>query len=79
MPKLPNIKGKQLLKILLSLGYNLDHIQGSHHILRRVDGKKITVPVHSSKEIPKGTLHGILTDLDISKEKIVALLKKGKF
>ena len=78
MPKLPNIKGKQLLKILLGLDYNLDHIQGSHHILRRFDGKKITIPIHGNKEIPKGTLLGILTDLDISKEQLISLLKKKK-
>ncbi len=78
MPKLPNIKGKQLLKILQNIGYILDHIQGSHHILRRADGKKITIPIHGNKEIPKGTLLGILTDLDISKDEFVVLLKKKK-
>ena len=78
MPKLPSIKGKQLLKILLGVGYSLDHIQGSHHVLRRSDGKKVTIPIHGNKEIPKGTLLGILTDLDISKEDFVTLLKKKK-
>lgn len=78
MPKLPNIKGKQLIQILFRLGYNLDHIQGSHHILRHSDGKKITVPVHANKEIPKGTVLGILNDLNISKEELVDLLKKKK-
>ncbi len=78
MPKLPNIKGKQLLKILQRIGYDLDHTQGSHHILRRSDGKKTTVPIHGNKEIPKGTLLGILTDLDISKAEFVVLLKKKK-
>lgn len=78
MPKLPNIKGKQLFKILQRIGYDLDHIQGSHHILRCSSGKKVTIPIHGNKEIPKGTLLGILTDLDISKEKFVILLKKKK-
>jgi predicted RNA binding protein YcfA (HicA-like mRNA interferase family) len=78
MPKLPNIKGKQLLRVLRGIGYDLDHIQGSHHVLRRSDGKKTTIPVHGRKEIPKGTLLGILTDLDISKEEFISLLKKKK-
>ena len=78
MPKLPNIKGKQLLKVLQSIGYILDHMQGSHHVLRRSDGRKTTIPIHGNKEIPKGTLLGILTDLDISKEEFVLLLKKKK-
>lgn len=78
MPKLPNIKGKQLLRILQKIGFEVDHIQGSHHILRRSDGRKTVIPIHGSKEIPKGTLLGILTDLDISKEKFVILLKNKK-
>ncbi|OGI57443.1 hypothetical protein A3B85_01045 [Candidatus Nomurabacteria bacterium RIFCSPHIGHO2_02_FULL_37_13] len=78
MPKLPNVKGKQLLKILQRIGYALDHTQGSHHVLRHSNGKKITIPIHRNKEIPKGTLLGILTDLDISKEELVILLKKKK-
>ena len=76
MPKLPNVKGKQLLKILLKTGYDLDHIQGSHHVLRRKGGRKTTIPIHGNKEIPKGTLLGILTDLDISKEEFSQLIKK---
>ena len=78
MSKLPAIKGKQLLKILQGVGYILDHIQGSHHVLRRADGKKTTIPIHGNKEIPKGTLLGILTDLDISKEELVSMLKDKK-
>ncbi len=78
MPKLPSIKGKQLLKILQRIGYSLDHIQGSHHILRHSNGKKTTIPIHSNKEIPKGTLLGMLTDLDISKEELTVLLKNKK-
>ncbi|OGI95215.1 hypothetical protein A2917_01005 [Candidatus Nomurabacteria bacterium RIFCSPLOWO2_01_FULL_42_17] len=78
MPKLPNVKGKTLLKILEKEGYLLDHIQGSHHILRRQDGKKTTIPIHGSKDMPKGTLLGILTDLDISKDEFFLLLKKKK-
>ena len=78
MPKFPSVKGKQLLKILGKLGYRLDHIQGSHHVLRHSEGQKTTVPIHGNNEIPKGTLFGILNDLDISKEEFVVLLKSKK-
>lgn len=76
MPKFPAVKGKQLLKILYAVGYELDHVQGSHHILRRKDGKKLTVPLHGNTEIPKGTLLGIVFDSGISKEDFLAILKK---
>ena len=78
MPKLPAVKGKQFLKILNKIGYDLDHIQGSHYILRHFNGKKITIPIHKNIEIPKGTLLGILADIDVSKEEFVVLLKNKK-
>lgn len=77
MPKLPNIKGKNLVKILNKKGWLLDHIQGSHYILRNEKGKKLTVAVHGNNDIPKGTLLGILNDADISKDELISLLKKN--
>ena len=68
MPKLQSVKGKNLVKILNKIGWHLDHIQGSHYILRNENGKKLTVAVHGNSEIPKGTFIGILNDADISKE-----------
>jgi predicted RNA binding protein YcfA (HicA-like mRNA interferase family) len=78
MPKFPAVKGKQLLKILKRINYEVDHIQGSHYVLRRNDGKKTTIPIHGNLEIPKGTLFGILNDVDISKEEFLVLIKKMK-
>ncbi len=74
MPKMPVIRAKNFIKALASLGFVIDHIQGSHHILRRADGKKITIAVHGSQEIPIGTLHGILIDLGMSKEELINIL-----
>ena len=76
MPKLPNIKGKNLVKILNKIGWRLDHIQGSHYILRNKDGKKLTIAVHGNNEIPRGTFLGILNDADILKDEFITLLKK---
>ena len=75
MPKLPTVKGKALIKILSKLGYLIDHIHGSHYIMRNENGKKITIPVHGNNEIPKGTLLSIIFDLDISKDEFVKILK----
>lgn len=76
MPKLPNVKGKKLIKIFGKAGWYLDHIQGSHYILRSENGKKLTVAVHGNSEIPKGTLLGILNDANISKDEFISLFKK---
>ncbi len=76
MPKLPRIKAKDLVKFLSKEGYILDHVQGSHHIMRNESGRKTSVAIHGNKEIPKGTLLAIIKDLEISKDDFVKALKK---
>ncbi len=70
MPKLPSRTGKQILKTLLSHGFILDHITGSHHILVNEDRtRRITVPVHA-RALPKGTLHEIVKQAGLSVDDI---------
>ncbi len=48
--------GKQLIKLLKQTGWELERIQGSHHIM--VKGTKtLSVPVHGNKDLGKGLLH----------------------
>ncbi|MBF0499511.1 MAG: type II toxin-antitoxin system HicA family toxin [Candidatus Riflebacteria bacterium] len=50
--------GKQVIKKLEEVGWNIIRITGSHHILS--NGQiKVSVPVHSGKDIKSGTLHSI--------------------
>ncbi|MDA8091531.1 MAG: type II toxin-antitoxin system HicA family toxin [Nitrospiraceae bacterium] len=51
--------GKQLIKLLQEMGWRLDRIEGSHHILGKGD-KTLSVPVHSSKDLGKGLLHALM-------------------
>ena len=53
--------GKQLLKLLKSKKWELDRINGSHHILKK-GNKTVIVPVHGNKDIKKGTLSAILKE-----------------
>ncbi|OGI29425.1 MAG: hypothetical protein A2288_03845 [Candidatus Moranbacteria bacterium RIFOXYA12_FULL_44_15] len=70
MPKLPVLKSKQLLKILLKAGFEIDHSTGSHSILYRdADGKRAVVPYHA-KDLPKGTLQAILKSAGIERKDI---------
>jgi predicted RNA binding protein YcfA (HicA-like mRNA interferase family) len=34
-------------------------VRGSHHVLRHVDGRTVTV-VHPGRDVPPGTLRGVL-------------------
>jgi predicted RNA binding protein YcfA (HicA-like mRNA interferase family) len=50
--------GKEMVKLFLKSGWELDHIAGSHHILVK-DNVSVSIPVHS-KELKKGTEHKLL-------------------
>lgn len=75
MPKLPVVKAKILLKALIKLGFEKHHQAGSHIQLKHSDGRRTTVPYHPSKEIRKGTLRGIINDIDLTVEEFIRALK----
>jgi len=69
MPKLPALNGKELIKILNTMGFIVMRTHGSHVRLLSDDGRVTTVPVHGTREIPKGLLRKIIRDdLDMSLE-----------
>ena len=53
------MSGKQLLKRLREDGWELDRINGSHHIMKKGD-QTLAVPVHGDKPIPTGLLEKLL-------------------
>jgi predicted RNA binding protein YcfA (HicA-like mRNA interferase family) len=56
---------KEIVTILLAHGFELIRSKGSHHVyVNRSSGKRTVVPMHS-KDLKKGTLHGILKQADI--------------
>ena len=77
MPKLPIIKDKQLIKVLNKLGF-VKHRQGgtSHLVMIHLDGRRTIIPIHSGKDIPRGTLKAILRDIEITNNDFVNLLQK---
>lgn len=76
MPKLPVIKAKELLRVAHKAGFIKFHQVGSHVQLKHPDGRRITVPNHPSKEIRRGTLRGIITDMQFSVDEFIKLLKR---
>jgi len=80
MPKLPQVSGSELVKVLKSLGYDFVRQRGSHIRLKTALGEHtITVPDH--KVIAKGTLSDILSRVslwnNISKEQLVKQLRRS--
>jgi len=79
MPKLPVIKGTELVKFLEFIGFRITRKKGSHVRLRAEDGRVTTVPVHKNRDLPKGLLRKIIReDLEMSLEEFLELYAKYK-
>jgi len=52
------MNGKEMVKSLKKLGWILDRIEGSHHIMFK-DGVSVSVPVHGAKDLKPGTFDSI--------------------
>lgn len=55
------MKAKELIRLLEKEGFLFVRQSGSHAIFKKLGNKIIVVPIHS-KDIPTGTLNGILKD-----------------
>lgn len=67
MPRLVPIKPKNLIKILLGLGFVERDAEGSHVFFKHPNGRTTVIPIHS-EEISKGLLKKILNDIQLSIE-----------
>jgi predicted RNA binding protein YcfA (HicA-like mRNA interferase family) len=68
MTRLPRLTGKELIRILRTLGFEVVRNRGSHFFLRHPDGRVTTVPVHSGEILGPGLLRSILRDLELRPE-----------
>jgi predicted RNA binding protein YcfA (HicA-like mRNA interferase family) len=64
-----SISGKKLCKLLERNDWKLARIKGSHHIYTKEDTSTIlVVPVHGNRDLPIGTLKGILKDAGLTED-----------
>ena len=74
MPRLPQVTGAELLRVLQQVGFRVTRQRGSHVQVRREepDGAVDTfpVPVHSGQTLKKGTLRGILRKAGLGTEEL---------
>ncbi len=72
----PSVTSKDVIKVLKQLDFYLARQKGSHVIYKNVQGRRVVVPVHSGKDIRKGTLLAIIQDIGIDKARFFELLQK---
>jgi predicted RNA binding protein YcfA (HicA-like mRNA interferase family) len=77
MPKLPMVKDRDFIRVLKKLGFFECPERGSSHIMfRHQDGRRAIISRHAGKDIPKGTLQGIMKDIRLSVKEFQKLLQK---
>jgi len=67
MLKLPQIKPKEIEKVLLKLDFIPRQGKGSHVVFKHSDGRRTVIPAHKHP-IRTGTLRAILRQIDLSVE-----------
>ena len=70
MARLPAANPKQVLKILVKLGFEVKRQTGSHVRLIHPDGRATTIAMHN-RDLPKGTLRAILKQSGITLEEFL--------
>ncbi|MGR3220431.1 MAG: type II toxin-antitoxin system HicA family toxin [Candidatus Anammoxibacter sp.] len=76
MTRLPRISGKEVVRRLKKLGFEIFDQSGSHVYLHKWDPDqnnwmhRVTVPVHGNKMLKLGTLKNILSQADIEVERL---------
>ena len=73
MTRLPRLKGKEIVRLLEKIGFEIVRTRGSHIFLKHPDGRVTTVPVHSGEIIGPGLLRSILRDVEISVEDLLGV------
>jgi len=73
MTRLPRLKGKEVVRILGRIGFQVVRTRGSHVFLRHEDGRVTTVPVHSGEILGPGLLRSILRDVEMTADELLKL------
>jgi len=74
MPKLPGLRAREVIKILEKAGFRTWRQKGSHLTMYRPgDRRALTIPMHFTKTVPKGTLRAIIKEAGLTVEEFDVL------
>jgi predicted RNA binding protein YcfA (HicA-like mRNA interferase family) len=71
MPGIPVLKPREVVAILLTLGFVEARQRGSHKQFRHADGRSTTVPFHSGRDISPILLRQIAKDIGLTVEDLL--------
>jgi predicted RNA binding protein YcfA (HicA-like mRNA interferase family) len=73
--QVPRITGSEAIKAFCKDGYVVDHIRGSHHILKHPHRiERLSIPVHAGKTVGVGLLRSQIRIAGLTPEQFSALL-----
>ena len=73
MARLTPLPARGVIRALEKLGFQFDHQRGSHASYRHSDGRVVTVPIHPSRDVARGTLREIIRVAGVSVDEFVEL------
>ena len=77
MTALPRVSGRDVVRALQRGGFQLSHVRGSHHYLRKPEAPGlVVVPIHGNRTLPVGTLNSILHQAGLTAEELNRLLRR---
>ena len=74
MTKLPQVKPRNIEKVLIKIGFAPRSGKGSHVVFKHPDGRRTVIPNHN-RPVRRGTLKTILRQVDLTISEFVKLLK----
>jgi predicted RNA binding protein YcfA (HicA-like mRNA interferase family) len=74
--RLPSLKARDVMRALQKAGFSVVRTTGSHcRLVHNSDPtRQTTVPVHTRKDIPRGTLHSIIDQAGLTVDEFIDLL-----
>jgi predicted RNA binding protein YcfA (HicA-like mRNA interferase family) len=71
MAKLPVLKPREVVGLLVKHGFTCVRQRGSHMQFRHADGRATTVPDHGGRDISPSLLRQIARDIGMTAEELV--------
>jgi predicted RNA binding protein YcfA (HicA-like mRNA interferase family) len=71
MGNIPVLKPKEVISILVKLGFEEIRQKGSHKQFRHTDGRCTTVPFHAGRDISPILLRQIAKDIDLTIDEFI--------
>ena len=77
MTRLPALTAREFVAVAEKAGFVFDRQKGSHAVYVRASDQgctTIVVPMHKGRTLKRGTLHGLIDDMGLTRDEFIDLL-----